>query len=266
MSKTMKVLLSLSVFCFLVIGITWTSQSSKVQSQSKLKPEIQDQSGTERIEAKARSVKGSDKEAIQNLTAEIMTQYGWGNAPSLISNSVKNRIVNAEQKFQDGNGQGITELAVARALNGLVVKFKAPVYASTSPSEVRELRGRLLAFLPDLIGRGRAADGHERAKAPHSPIALMSPVEAAYVAMTMIHQKMNNPEFQMTQSERRAAWIEKHSKTPDSVVAKGSPPSGAPTARQKEMASVIQRAVKTIPQQNLFSLPDQVLDALGIER
>lgn len=266
MSKTMKVLLSLSVFCFLVIGITWISQSSKVQSQSKAKPEIQGQSGTERIEAKARAVKGADKEAIRNLTAEIMTQYGWDNAPSLIGNSVKNRIVNAEQKFQDGKGQGITELAVARALNGLVVKFNAPSYAYTSPSEVRELRGRLLAFLPDLIGRGRVADGNARAKTPRSPIPLMSPVEAAYVAMTMIHQKMNNPEFQMTQSERREAWIEKHSKTPNSGGQKGSPPSDAPTGRQQEMASVMQRAAKTIPQQDLSSLPDKVLDAIGIER
>jgi len=266
MSKTMKALLSLSVFCFLVSGITWISQSSKVESQSKSKPEIQGQSGTERIDAKARAVKGSDKEPIQNLTAEIMTQYGWENAPSVISNPVKNRIVNAEQKFQDGKGQGITELAVARALNGLVVKLNAPSYAYTSPSEVRELRGHLLASLPDLIGRGRAAGDHARAKAPRSPIDLMSPVEAVYVAMTMIHQKMNNPEFQMTQSERRAAWIEKHSKTPDSVGLKSSPPSGALTGRQQEMESVMQRAAKTIPQQELLSLPDKVLDALGIER
>ena len=100
---------------------------------------------------------------------------------------------------------------------GLAVKFNAPEYAKTSPSEVREVRGRLLPYLPDFIGRGRVENGKTKPKKPHSTIDEMSPVEAAYVTMTVLHQKIYNPDFQLTQDERRAVWVEKHSRTPRSA-------------------------------------------------
>lgn len=262
----LKVILLLSV-SFLLISIMWISKSSRVQSQSKGRPAPpQTQSGIERINAKARAVTGPDKEAIQNLTGDIMSLYGWDDVPAPTRDSVTNRIVSAEQSFQEGNLKGISEFTLARALNGLVVKFKAPEYAKTSASEVKEVRGRLLAFLPDLIGRGRGENGKVQTRKLGSSIEEMSPVEAAYVAMTMLHQKMYNPDFQVTQEERRARWIVRHAKTPRTLGSAKAEIDSGPTARQLEMESVMRSAATAIPLADLLTLPDKVLDALGIAR
>ena len=267
MKKNWKVILSFSISCFLVICLTLVTKSSKVHSQSKGLPATQIQSGIERINAKARTVKGPDKEAIRSLTDEVMSLYGWDDVPAMTRDSVKDRIVSAEQKFQEGSRGGISEITLARALNGLVVKFKAPEYATTSASEVREVRGRMLAFLPDLIGRGRVELGKVQARNPGSAIPEMSPVEAAYIAMTVVHQKMYNPDFQLTQGERAARWIDRHNKTPKTIgKQKSTTTDTGPTARQQEMEAVMRSAVTTTSLQDLFSLPDKVLDALGIER
>jgi hypothetical protein len=265
MKNNMRVILSLSVFCFLLVGLTWLSKSSKVQSQSKSKQDTQGQSGVERINAKARAVKGSDKAAIQDLTGEVMRQHGWDETPADLRDSVNDRLVRAEQKFHNGNHKGASETDVARAVNGLVVKFNGPEYAKTSPSEVRELRGRFFPYMPDFIGRGRVEHGKAPAKNPNSQIEEMSPVEAAYTTMAVLHQKLYNPEYQLTQEERRVAWIKKHASTPNSAGQAGSQPSTTATARQQEMEGVLRRAAST-PLQDLARLPEKVLDTLGIER
>src|SRR5436190_20410911 len=152
MKKNTKIAVSLLVFCFLVIGTTWVSKSGKVHSASQsvkrapqTKPEVQTKSGVERINEKAKAVKGgADTDAIRGLTDEIVSQYGGDSAPPDVTASFKNRLVSAEEDFHNGNHKGISDTEVARAVNGFVTKFKTPEYSRTSPSEVKEIRGRLL--------------------------------------------------------------------------------------------------------------------------
>jgi len=261
-----KLVLPLLAFCLLVIGLTWAGKSARVHSESQAQPEIQTKSGVQRINDKAKAVKGPDKAAIRGLTDEIMSQYGWDDAPAAVTESVKDRLVSAEAKFHNGNHKGISETDVSRAVNGFVAKFNTPDYSRTSPSEVKEVRGRLLTLLPDFVGRGRVENGKGQAKKAGSQIAEMSPVEAAYTTMAVVYQKLNNPDFQKTQAERRASWIEKHSKTPAFPNKPDSEPSASQTARQQEMDGVLKRVASTASIQDLFTLPDKVLDVLGIER
>jgi len=101
MKKNMKVVISLSAFCLLVIGLTWVSKSSKVYSESQPQTEIRTKSGVQRINDKAKAVKGADRAAIRGLTDEIMSQYGWDAAPSAITDSLKDRLVSAEENFHN---------------------------------------------------------------------------------------------------------------------------------------------------------------------
>src|SRR6266446_1119054 len=266
MKKNMKVVISLSAFCLLVIGLTWVSKSSKVHSESQPQTEIRTKSGVQRINDKAKAVKGADRAAIRGLTDEIMSQYGWDAAPSAITDSLKDRLVSAEENFHNGNHKGISELEVTRAVNGFVAKFNTPDYSRTSPSEVREVRGRLLTLLPDFVGRGRVENGKGQAKKQGAPLAEMSPVEAAYMTMAVAYQKMYNPDFQLTQAERRASWIDKHSKSPRTPNKADSELTTSQKERQQEMDGILRRVATTTPIQDLFSLPDKVLDVLGIER
>jgi len=274
MKKNKKIAVSLLVFCFLVIGTTWVSKSGRVHSASQsvksapqTKPEVQPKSGVERINDKAKAVKGgADTDAIRGLTDEIVSQYGGDSAPPDVAASFKNRLVNAEEDFHNGNHKGISDTDVARAVNGFVTKFKTPEYSRTSPSEVKEIRGRLLTVLPDFVGRGRVVNGRASIKARGARIADMSPVEAAYTTMAVVYQKMYNPDFQLTKTERSASWIEKHSRTPRTVGKASSQPSATAIARQHEMEGVLQRVATTTSLQDLVSLPDKVLDVLGVER
>lgn len=266
MRRNMKVVTSLLVFCLLVIGLTLVSKSGRVHSESRSPAEMQNKSGVERINAKAKAVKGSDRVAIRGLTDEIMSQNGWDDAPSLVTESLKERLVSAEAKFHNGNHKGISETEVARAVNGFVVKFNTPDYTRTSPSEVKEIRGRLIGVMPDFVGRGRMENGKVKARKPGSTIEDMSPVEAAYTTMAVVYQKMNNPDYQLTQTERRAAWIDKHSKSPSTAVQPDSELSPRQKARQVEMEGVLKRVGTTTSLVELFTLPDKVLDVLGIER
>jgi hypothetical protein len=96
----------------------------------------------------------------------------------------------------------------------------------------------------------------------------MSPVEAAYMTLAVLHQKLYNPEFQLTQEERRSAWIERHSKSATAGEKPASEPSISATAkaRQQEMEGVLRRAASAISSKDLDYLPGKALDVLGIER
>jgi len=261
-----KVMLSLLGLCVLVVGLFWISKGPSVYSQSKSGPDLQNRSGVERINAKARAVKGSDHAAIKSLTDEIMSQNGWDDAPASIRDSVSGRLVGAEEKFHTGDHRGISEADVSKAVNGFVIKFNTPAYTRTSPSEVKEIRGRMIGVLPDFVGRGRVQNGRAEAKRVGQPIPEMSPVEAVYTTMAVVYQKMNNPDYQLTPDERRAAWIEKHNKSPRSLAKADSQLSATAIARQQEMEGVLRRVASTTPLREFYSLPDKVLDVLGIER
>ena len=86
------------------------------------------------------------------------------------------------------------------------------------------------------------------------------------MTMAVVYQKMYNRDFQLTQAERRASWVDKHSKSPQSPNKADSEPSKSQIARQQEMDGILKRVATTTPIQDLFSLPDKVLDVLGIER
>ena len=266
MNKSIKIILSVSVFCFLVIAVTWASRSGRVHSETQPQREIGTKPGLQRINDKAKAVKGPDKAAIRGLTDEIMSQYGWDSAPKTVSDSLKDRLVSAEEGFHSGTHRGISEVEVARAVNGFVIKFRTPAYTWTSPSEVKEIRGRLLTLVPDFVGRGRVVNGRPELKKRGAKIAEMSPLEAAYTTMAVVYQKMYNPDFQLTQAERRASWIEKHSRSRQTFGKGDALPSNTATDRQQEMEAVFRRVATTTTLNDLYTLPDKVLDVLGIER
>lgn len=269
MSIVTKVILSLSVSCFIIVGLISLSGSTKVygERESKKDATLQSESGLDRINKKAKAAKDADKDLVQELTTEVLSQYGWQDAPAGTKEDLKDRIVRNEIKFHKGQGKGISELQVSRVINGLVTKFKTPDYTKTSPSEVREVRGRLIAYMPDFIGRGRVAGGKVIAKKAKSTIEEMSPVEAVYITLAVMHQKIYNPEFHLTQQERKALWVEKHkNKASSAPELQPQPGAGQPTARQTETKEALGRAYSAMTLDELTAMPGKALDALGIDR
>jgi hypothetical protein len=123
------------------------------------------------------------------------------------------RIVNAEIASHREGHPRVTEVDVANAVNHLADAAGAPSWIKTNQNEVRKLRMHMLVLYPSLLAsRARPdADGHRKAVSDD-----LGPVEAAYIATTMIYQKLNNPEYQFTPDEKK----EQQSLDPDARQAK----------------------------------------------
>jgi hypothetical protein len=106
---------------------------------------------------------------------------------------VKERVANAEIRFRKGQQKAIAEKAVVSTINSLADQFNSPAHAKTSIEQVRMLRMALMANSPHVIGTLPEENGHIS--------SVMSPLEAAFVTLNLIHQKLYNPAFQVTPEE-----------------------------------------------------------------
>ena len=123
------------------------------------------------------------------------------------------RIVNAEIEHHRGRRPRVSEGDVANAVNHLAETAGAPSWVKTNQNEVRQLRMHMLVLYPNLLTSREPADkdGHRKAISDG-----LRPIEAAYVATTMIYQKLNNPEYQFTPAEKQ----QHQSLAPDALRAK----------------------------------------------
>ena len=108
------------------------------------------------------------------------------------------RVSRAEAEFQSGAHAPVHEIDIVRAVNHLMEGVAAPQWASTSLPEVHKLRMHLLVGYPHLIASPQPPDSKGRRK----PLAeTMSPLEAAFIATTLVYQKAYNPEYMFTPAE-----------------------------------------------------------------
>uniref|UniRef100_E6QN46 Uncharacterized protein n=1 Tax=mine drainage metagenome TaxID=410659 RepID=E6QN46_9ZZZZ len=108
------------------------------------------------------------------------------------------RVARAETDFQSGAHTPVHEVDIVRAVNHLMEGVGAPQWARTTQPEVRKLRIHMLVGYPHLIGSKQPPDN----KGHRSPVAsTMSPVEAAFIATTLVYQKAYNPDYMFTAEE-----------------------------------------------------------------
>ncbi len=108
------------------------------------------------------------------------------------------RVSRAEADFQSGAHAPVHEIDIVRAVNHLMEGLAAPQWARTTQPEVRKLRMHLLVGYPHLIASAQPPDS----KGHRKPLAeTMSPLEAAFIATTLVYQKAYNPEYMFTTEE-----------------------------------------------------------------
>jgi hypothetical protein len=216
------------------------------------------------LNEKAKAVKGGGEASIRKLADEVFKSVALEQAPAGMLDAVKDRLVRAEVSYQNGRAQGITEISVVRAVNGLAIKFKAPEYAKTSRYEVRKLRMGVLAIAPNFIAGGRSSDSQQPKRIGSSIAPDMSPMEAAFVTVLLLRQKVSNPDYQLTHAERVGGWAEKHGgKQKDKAKPAKAQQS---SARREEMENIIARGGSEISPIDLLNIPDRALDILGVQK
>lgn len=241
-------------FCgaLLLLAVGWSSAG---QGRVAASGKGDESPSWERVNLAARKMKAGDAMAAGALADAVFAHHRLDSEVSMLIPTMKDRLVQSEVDFQNGKHKGITEENVASAVNDLADRFGAPDYAHTDVQEVKRLRVRMLTLFPGLIGRGSAATRDD--SKPHFD-AVMSPIEAFHITATLIHQKVFNPEFQLSQREKTDESLQQHSG--DSVRARGN----SQGERSREMLNLVHQRAASMSLTEVFNQCGHSLDLLGI--
>jgi hypothetical protein len=110
------------------------------------------------------------------------------------------RIVQAESQYRNGAHPAVHESDVVKAINNFANSIGAPQWAHTNQIEVRRLRMHMLTLYPQLMASQAPPDSKQHYKAIDED---MRPIEGAYVATTLIYQKLYNSKYQFTDAEQK---------------------------------------------------------------
>lgn len=190
---------------------------------------------------------------INALVDEIFNTFSL-----VVASDVKGRIANSENLYQTNQRGGVAEVEVVQAINGLQVKFNSPEFSKTDLYEVRKLRQALQLYAPQFVGHGRQSEQSFVGDVNPTIVPEMSPAEAAFVLIAMVHQTKANPNYQLTLAERDAQWNDLHT-TKIGQGIEGDP------IRPQQMADAIAAGVSAMTPSELLAIPHRALDILGIE-
>jgi hypothetical protein len=143
-----------------------------------------------------------------------------------------------------------------------------PEYAATDLHQIRFLRFGLAMTTPHLVGTQAPKDRNTALSTS------MSPTEAAYVALSMLHQKLYNAKYQVTSKEwsqklYRENWNRWNAHRHGQDVSLPSGPrlmGSAASARSAELHDAIRRATNHLSSGEIANLPSTVLDEMGVSR
>jgi len=150
------------------------------------------------IDSQAVLAKQGSEPAIRNIANQLFLGAGL---PSELTSAFEfnDRVVQAELKYRNGQQPAVQTADIVKAVNNLVNTIGAPAWAHTNAQEVTKLRMWMLIMYPHLIANPtpRQPDGTRQILSPQ-----MSPLEAAFIATTLIEQKLWNDYYQLAPSER----------------------------------------------------------------
>ncbi len=138
----------------------------------------------------------------QPATVELVHQlYKTVGVPEELGDTLgfTNRITQAEVDYRHRAHQAVHESDVVNAVNNLGTTLGAPQWAHTNLTEVRKLRMHMVAIYPQLIAGHEPPDSKGHYKAVSDS---MGPMEASYLATTLVYQKAHNSDYQFTDAEK----------------------------------------------------------------
>lgn len=223
-------------------------------------------SSWERLQDNAVAARAGDITSIRSLAREVFEPFGWANKKELGA-QVEERIAQAELAYRSGGHRPISEVDLVRSVNKLAATFGAPEYCKTDLDQVRELRYELSFAVPALIS---SSDAEPNKAIPST----MSPIEATYVTLSMIHQKLFNRKYQVTSDEWKKGRQDKQttqsvdlsSSHRDKRAAGPQLVSTTVSARSQETYTAVSHYLHSMSAGEIQAVPDSILDDLGVSR
>jgi hypothetical protein len=187
-------------------------------------------------------------------TAELARQlFKNASIPTDLADALgfTDRIVQAEIGHRNGTHPAVHEADVVKAVNNLTNTIGAPQWAQTNRVEVRKLRMHLVVLYPQLMASQEPADANGHRKAVNESLR---PIEASYLATSMLYQKAFNSEYQFTDTERA-----QNSLLDPSVV------NSKHLERVKTLQDLLHGRTQAISVRDLLTASDHFFSDLGIE-
>lgn len=276
-TKRTKVSLALFLLVGLTCSVLWLAKSPSAQGRApSVVQDIQREDPLAGLNRKATASKGKDRNAIDDLTGEVVTTFAPPDLPFFTQEGIKERVGEAELNYRKGVDKGISEVKVAKTVNELADKFALPDYAKVSVAMVRTARVVLMLQVPALIGQDNPADKKQKKKIGSSINRSMSPVEATALTLFLLQQKSLNEAYQVSHKEfyenlnqkQMEKWAETRGQRDGTAPNAQTGPSM--TAKSNTKTEAISRAVKKAAAEmrpdDLLNLADSSLDTLGIKR
>ena len=214
--------------------------------------------------------------SVRELTDVLFREFG-SEIPPGISKGIKERLTRAELKYREDH-QGVREANVVEVINNLAGRFGAPDYAKTTALQVRFMRASLRRYLPNLV----AVETQENRAGLRKPVGTgmneeVSPLEAAFLTLLMVQQKMLNDDWQQTPEEWAANQKRRYlSRSKLEEQDNAGPQFGASledderqrrnNEKRNEMRGLVYRGAARLNPARLNDLMQSSLDTLGIAK
>jgi len=207
------------------------------------------------LNVKARAVNEIGGTAnINSLVDEVFSTFRVD-----VTADVKARIANSENLYQQNQRDGVEEVKVVQAINGLQLYFNTPEFSKTDLYEVRKIRQDLQLYAPQFVGHGRLSEQNAVGNIRQTIVEKMSPAEAVFVTIALIYQKGTNGNYQVTFAERNARWADAHTKEI------GQSLEADPT-RAGQLMTAVNAKLATMSLPDVAAVPNTALNILGIEQ
>jgi hypothetical protein len=215
-----------------------TAPANTPNSVAKIYRQINDQ---------AVLARSGDANAIVGLSLNVFHRVGIP-AEAVNTFHYAGRVAQAETDYRKGVHSAVHEEDIVKAHNNFMNTVGAPAWALTNQAEVRKLRMGYLARYPKLLANQVPPDANGKYEALSKDIA---PIEAVFLATSLIYSKQYSPEYQLTPNEHVAGGTSVHSKSEFS-------------ARTMALHKILHAQSQNIDLLDLARAADALLNDLGI--
>jgi len=199
------------------------------------------------VNRQAALIHAGNPQAIAGLSGTIFQRVG---IPVEVADAFHytGRLAQAETDYRNGSHAAVHEEDLVRANNNLARILGAPEWALTTQAEVRKLRMEFMVRYPQLLANQAPPDANGKFQALSANI---SPTEAAFLATSLIYQKLYSPEYQMTASEQAAGGT-------DAV------PAATFQQRTQQLSDILHGKTQNLSLFDLVHAADGLFSDLGI--
>lgn len=214
------------------------------------------------IENAAASEKAGDENSIRALTDAVFNyHHAFPRMPSVLENSVKERLIRSEEAYLNGTGAGVREEDIVGVLNSLADTLGAPDFARANLAQLRYVRMKLAIITPAFMGRGVA---RPRAQIGDEISPVLSPLQATHLIAVFIDQKFLNEDMQVP-PEQWTRPVEPPTSTRGGDAAAGrARVSARSNPKAAEMLSLMWKSSSSLSTTDGIALAEKALNTLGI--